>query len=87
MSVRVLFFASIADLAGARQIAVEPERGLTVGELRRRLEKEYPKLAGKLGKCAAAVNQAVVGADGPVADGDEVAFLPPVSGGRESWRE
>ncbi|MBI2923110.1 MAG: molybdopterin converting factor subunit 1 [Planctomycetes bacterium] len=82
MSIRVLFFASIADLARAREMSVEPEGdGFTVGALRRRLEKDIPRLAGKLGKCAAAVNQAVVGAEAGLKNGDEVAFLPPVSGG------
>lgn len=81
MSIRVLFFASIADLAGARQVSVEPDGDMTVGSLRRKLERDRPRLAGKLAKCAAAVNQDVVGADRILKDGDEVAFLPPVSGG------
>ena len=81
MKVRVLFFASVADAAGTRSLDVEVEARATVGDLRRKLESERPRLAGKLGKCAAAVNTAVVAATRSLAEGDEVAFLPPVSGG------
>ncbi|MEK7470036.1 MAG: molybdopterin converting factor subunit 1 [Planctomycetota bacterium] len=81
MKVRVLFFASVADAAGTRSLNVELDGRATVAELRRKLEQERPKLAGKLGKCAAAVNTEVVAAARELAEGDEVAFLPPVSGG------
>jgi len=81
MKLRVLFFASVADAAGTRCIDLTPGGRLTVGGLRRILEQDRPKLAGKLGKCAAAVNSAMAGAERELADGDEIAFLPPVSGG------
>lgn len=81
MKVRVLFFASIADAAGARSLEVAVEGRTTVAELRKRLETDRPRLAGKLGKCAAAVNTQVVDPSKVLAEGDEVAFLPPVSGG------
>lgn len=81
MKVRVLFFASIADAAGARSLEVEVEGRETVADLRKRLESDRARLAGKLGKCAAAVNTQVVDGSRVLAEGDEVAFLPPVSGG------
>ena len=81
MKVRVLFFASVADAAGTRSLDCETETRATVADLRRMLEKEKPRLAGRLGKCAAAVNASVVDSSRVLSDGDEVAFLPPVSGG------
>ena len=81
MTLRVLFFASVADLVRARSLSVASAGPVTVGELRKRLEAEHPALAGRLGKCAAAVNSTVAGPERKLADGDEVAFLPPVSGG------
>jgi molybdopterin converting factor subunit 1 len=81
MRVRVLFFASVADAAGARSLDVEVGAGTTIAELRKRLEADRPRLAGKLAKCASAVNAAVAAPGKALAEGDEVAFLPPVSGG------
>ncbi|KAF0243241.1 MAG: molybdopterin synthase sulfur carrier [Planctomycetota bacterium] len=83
MKVRVLFFASVADAAGTRSLDAELGNRATVADLRRKLEKDRPRLAGRLGKCAAAVNTVVVSPARALADGDEVAFLPPVSGGAE----
>ena len=81
MKVRVLFFASVADAAGARSLEVDVDGGATVADVRRKLESERPRLAGRLGKCAAAVNTDVVPAGRALVEGDVVAFLPPVSGG------
>ena len=81
MKVRVLFFASVADAAGVRLLDVRLDGRATVADLKRKLEEDRPRLAGKLGKCAAAVNTEVVAPARVLADGDEVAFLPPVSGG------
>lgn len=81
MRVKILLFASVADAAGSRSFDMDAPARLTVEALRRRLEAERPRLAGKLGRCAAAVNAALVGPDRALEDGDEVAFLPPVSGG------
>lgn len=85
MKVRVLFFASVADAAGLRSMDVALEGRTTVAELRKRLERERPKLAGRLTKCAAAVDGAVAEETRALGDGQEVAFLPPVSGGI-AWR-
>jgi molybdopterin synthase sulfur carrier subunit len=81
MRVTVLLFASVADADGSRAFDVDTPARTTVESLRRRLEAERPRLAGKLGRCAAAVNAALAGPDRALEDGDEVAFLPPVSGG------
>jgi molybdopterin converting factor small subunit len=42
---------------------------------------EHPRLAGLPGDALFAVNQTFAGRDAPLRDGDEVALMPPVSGG------
>lgn len=75
----VLFFARARDLVGADRVEVAP--AATVGELRRSLAAQYPKLAGLLAKSAFAVNDEFADDSTRIPEGAEVALLPPVSGG------
>ena len=59
---------------------VEVEQGTTVADLWLRLGQEFPPLAA-ISPAAAAVNVKYVPLEAELRDGDEVAFLPPVSGG------
>jgi molybdopterin converting factor subunit 1 len=79
MRVRLRFFAALREQAGARAERVLPE-GTTVGTLWRALVRERPGLGGV--RVRFAVNEAYVEQSYRLADGDEVAFFPPVSGGR-----
>ncbi len=83
MIVQVRLFARARDLGGADQVSVElPERA-TVADLRRELARAVPALASLLEHSALAVNDEFA-ADGLVlAEGMEIALLPPVSGGEE----
>lgn len=77
---KVLLFGWFAEKAGW------PERSIpaaTLAELRAQIAALHPDIAASLacGKGRAAVNQLVVDQDVSLADGDEVAFFPPVSGG------
>jgi molybdopterin converting factor small subunit len=58
---------------------IDVPAGSSVADVWSRLVAEYPRLAGQ--RYRPAVNQEYVGADAPLADGDEVVFIPPVSGG------
>jgi molybdopterin converting factor subunit 1 len=78
---RVLFFARARDLAGAATITIEMPPGSTVGDLRRRLATDHPRLARLLPDCAIAVDEEFVGDDRGLSPDAEVAVLPPVSGG------
>ena len=79
--VRVRFFASLRDLVGESQLDIELERETTARKLFHSLKKRFPELSRYEPIMVVAVNQEYTGWDGRVAPGDEVAFLPPVSGG------
>jgi molybdopterin converting factor subunit 1 len=81
MIVRVLLFARAGDIAGRGVVEVELPAGATVAELRRRLGLEVPALANLVVRCGVAV-EGEYAVDGDiVAEGAEVALIPPVSGG------
>ncbi len=81
MNVRVRLFAMLRERAGAGDAVHEVPEDCTVEELWTRLRHEYPGLAGVDLKLLYAVNSEYVQRGHPLADGDEVAFIPPVSGG------
>jgi len=76
--VRVRLFARARELVGADKVAVA---GSTVGDVRRALAAAYPALAALLPRSAFAVNAEFADDALAVRPGDEVAVLPPVSGG------
>lgn len=77
----MLLFAKLRDAAGSGAATVELPAGATVADLRRRLADAYPAVAGLLERSAVAVNHDFADADRPLAAGDEIAIIPPVSGG------
>jgi len=81
MRVRVLYFASFRDAAGRAEETREMPRGSCVSDLWALLAGEVPYLARFRQAPPVAVNRAYVGVGTALADGDEVAFLPPVAGG------
>ncbi len=82
MRVRILLFGRLRDLAGAAEITREVPADAVVQTVWERLAAEFPSVAPYAGSLSAAVNADFARMATPVADGDEVAFLPPVSGGR-----
>lgn len=78
MRVRLRFFAALREEMGARAER-EVASGTRVGALWRALVDEHPALARV--QVRFAVNAEYVGGSHRLADGDEVAFFPPVSGG------
>lgn len=83
--ITVKFFAAAADAAG-RRLAEGDWAGLTPPELLKVLEAEYPGLAPMASSLAIAVNREYATPDRRLQDGDEVALIPPVSGGAEPPR-
>ena len=81
MKVKVKFFAMLRERAGAGEIAREMKEGGTVADLWEALRKDYPKLAPVDMRLLYAVNRNYVRPDHILKENDEVAFVPPVSGG------
>ena len=81
MKVRVKLFAMLRERAGTADALHEVPDGATVKELWDKLRREHTGLAGVELKLLYAVNSEYVALDHELADGDEVAFIPPVSGG------
>lgn len=87
MKVHLLAFASAGDALGASEMDLEMPEGSRVADLRERLDRDHPQLAPLWPRLAVAVDGRVVTPDAPLADGAEVALLPPVSGGAGSEGE
>jgi molybdopterin converting factor subunit 1 len=81
MKIRVKFFAILRERAGTAEATKELAAGSTVSDLWKSLQKEHPKLDVAGIRLLYAVNQSYVTPDHELADGDEVVFIPPVSGG------
>lgn len=81
MRVNVLYFASFRDAAGRERESREMPEGSSVTDLWRALQSEIPYLRAFTRMPPPAVNRAHVDAQTKLAEGDEVAFLPPVAGG------
>lgn len=81
MKAKVRLFARAGELAGTRATDVELGEGLTAREVYALLCQRYPALDGLGGSLMYAVNAEYVLPDHPVGEGDELALIPPVSGG------
>ncbi len=81
MSIRVLFFASLADIVGTREFNVNAADFSDVESVFRKFAAEFPPLERYRPSVLCALNSEFASAASPVQDGDEVAFFPPVSGG------
>jgi molybdopterin converting factor subunit 1 len=81
ISVRVRAFAILREVLGAAEVAVALPAGADVAALLARLAQEFPdaRLAGR--RFTTAVNRSYAPLDTILTDGDEVALIPPVSGG------
>lgn len=81
--VRLKFFAMLKGIVGREDVEMEIPEALTVGELKAKLIEEYPALKEVFDSRSVlvSVNQEFADSEGSVKDGDEVAFLPPFSGG------
>jgi molybdopterin converting factor subunit 1 len=81
MRVTVRLFARLRDIAGTPELAREVAPGTTIGGVWSELVREFPGLTAYERSMSSAVNADYARMDREVHDGDEIAFLPPVSGG------
>ncbi|MCE9534121.1 MAG: molybdopterin converting factor subunit 1 [Planctomycetes bacterium] len=78
---RILVFARFRDLLGRDVVEMELPTGATVRELRDRLGDGNAELATLLGHSQVAINGEFAEDTALVRAGDEIALIPPVSGG------
>jgi len=81
MRVTIRLFARLRDLAGSGELVRDVPGPATVQSVWKSLVTEMPALGEYERTMSVAVNADYARMSAPVADGDEVAFLPPVSGG------
>ncbi len=79
--IKVLLFGAAADRAGIRETELPVEEGLTLAEIWPLLAERHPDLAPMRDTLAFAVNGEYARGNDGVSPGDEIAVLPPVSGG------
>ena len=81
MTVTVRLFAILRERAGVGVVQLQLPESATVQAASQLLAERYPSLADFLPRVAFAANQQYVRTDAPLFDGDELAVIPPVSGG------
>ncbi|HZR26174.1 MAG TPA: molybdopterin converting factor subunit 1 [Vicinamibacterales bacterium] len=74
-------FARLRDIAGAPELERDVEAGATIRSVWHDLARQFPEFANYERSISSAVNADYAKMDDVLSDGDEVAFLPPVSGG------
>jgi molybdopterin converting factor subunit 1 len=81
MRVQVLFFGVLKEMVGKSMDLIDLPEGASVRDVLAGYEAQIPRLKESLSSLAVAVNQQYAGPDTPLKANDEVALLPPVSGG------
>ena len=81
MKVKVRFFALYRELVGVRETQVDLPAGSTALDVWQSFASTHPTLAPNLPHTRFAINGEYTEPDAALAEGDEVVFIPPVSGG------
>ena len=77
----VKFFSSVRDVIGQKSVEIEVDKNMTAEQLLEHLKEKYSGLDDLKKQVIVAVNKNTVPKNKRLEDGDEVALLPPVSGG------
>jgi molybdopterin converting factor subunit 1 len=81
MRIHVRLFALLRDRAGAGEVALDLPAGATAADVTRGVAERFPALDALLRRTAVAVNHEYAAPDTAIGPEDEVALIPPVSGG------
>jgi molybdopterin converting factor subunit 1 len=81
VEIRVKLFAGLAEMLKQRELILNVQAGTSVLQLREQLMKEYPEAKEELQQALVAVNRTYADGAAQLKEGDEVALIPPVSGG------
>ena len=83
MKIRVKCFAAAREIVGTGELVVELPEGSTLTQLFEQIRHQFPRLEGLTGSLLLSVNREYAPSDKKLAAGDEVALIPPVSGGAD----
>jgi molybdopterin converting factor subunit 1 len=83
MKVRLRFFARCREIAGESETELELEKGSTITSIREKLEQCFPELSSLGSSLLLAVNGEFAAPHLELKEGDEIALLPPMSGGQD----
>jgi len=86
MDVTIRLFAGLREYVGQSEMRVHLADGATIADLEERIGRDSPKLKPLLQGLAWAVKEEYRSRDYQLQDGDEVALIPPISGGRRCLR-
>jgi molybdopterin synthase catalytic subunit len=81
MRVRLRLFGAVREAVGSKELELSLTPGACVADLRALLLRQFPGLLPLDARVRVSVNRELADGEAPLADGDEVALLPPVSGG------
>lgn len=81
MKIKVKLFARYQELTGTREAELEAQAGTTVAGLKKLLKDYFPQLKNSAGSLVIAVNNEFTDNNQVLKEGDDVAVLPPFSGG------
>jgi molybdopterin converting factor subunit 1 len=81
MRVRVRLFARFRELAATGEIDLQVKSGATISDVKIQIPVLFPRMSEYAPGMIVAVNSEMVGDSFLLKDGDEVALLPPISGG------
>ena len=81
MKIRVKCFAAAREIVGTGELVVELPEGSTLTQLLEQIRRQFPRLEGLAGSLLFSVNREYALFDKKLTAGDEVALIPPVSGG------
>jgi molybdopterin converting factor subunit 1 len=79
--VKLLFFATLRDRAGARSMELDIPADLTVHGLKDKISAEYPNLKDSMSSVLITINREYAFDDAVIPQNAELAMFPPVSGG------
>ena len=85
MTVKVLFFGPLKDVTGHSEDRLDLAEGSLLDGVFRHYAEKFPKLGEMARSIVMARNHEFADLSSPLTDGDEIAFLPPVSGGLGTW--
>ena len=83
MKVRVRCFAAAREIVGKSELTVDLPEGSTLTQLFDQIQRQFPRLQGLAGSLLFSVNREYATAEKLLVAEDEVALIPPVSGGAD----